>query len=169
MIDQPGFLTSRQIRDLYDRGHHIGSHSHTHPARFSKLSYHQMLSEWSESRDILSGILVEPPFSVSVPGGFYSAEVARAARAAGYSVLFNSEPSCRVRYRSGVRVLGRYGIKKDTHPQTAHALARRQRGPRLRQALLWNVKKPLKGLGGSAWLAFRRWFFMTFQRSQNEK
>jgi peptidoglycan/xylan/chitin deacetylase (PgdA/CDA1 family) len=159
MIDQPGFLTGSQIRDLHRRGHHIGSHSHTHPARFSKLSYDRMRSEWRESRGILADILGEPPFSVSVPGGFYSTAVAAAAREAGYNVLFNSEPSCRIRQRGGLLVLGRYGIKRETLPETAARLVRCDVGPRLRQTLTWNLKKPLKKFGGPAWLAFRRWFF----------
>ena len=33
-IGEPGFLTREQIRSLHDRGHHVGSHSHTHPTRF---------------------------------------------------------------------------------------------------------------------------------------
>ena len=158
-IDEPGFLTGRQIRDLYRRGHHIGSHSHTHPRRFSDLSYDEMLTEWRDSRRILTNILGEAPFSVSVPGGFYSTEVARAARETGYRVLFNSEPSSRIRYESDLIVLGRYGIKRNTAPDDAEVLARGHLAPRVRQALLWNMKKPLKKLGGPAWFAARRWFF----------
>jgi peptidoglycan/xylan/chitin deacetylase (PgdA/CDA1 family) len=158
-IDDPGFLTCPQIRDLHRQGHHIGSHSHTHPQRFSNLSYQQMLNEWRDSRRILTHILDEPPFSVSVPGGFYSKEVARAASEAGYRVLFNSEPSSRIRRQYGLLVLGRYAIKKDTAPRVAQALARGDLAPRARQVLLWNMKKPLKRVGGPAWFKFRRWFF----------
>jgi peptidoglycan/xylan/chitin deacetylase (PgdA/CDA1 family) len=158
-IDAPGFLTAQQIRGLHRRGHHIGSHSHTHPCQFSKLSYGAMLDEWRESRRILADILGEPPFSVSVPGGFYSAEVARAAREAGHRLLFNSEPSSRIRYHHGLLIIGRYGIKRNTTAEMAQALARGDLAPRARQALIWNMKKPLKKASGTAWFTFRRWFF----------
>ena len=37
-IGQRGFLTAAQIRELDARGHVIGSHSASHPARFSTLT-----------------------------------------------------------------------------------------------------------------------------------
>ena len=158
-VGQPGFLTGDQLRAMHIRGHVIGSHSHTHPPGFSRLSYERMLEEWRRSREILEAILGEPVRSASVPGGFYSRDVARAAREAGYDVLFNSEPTCRSGYVHGLRVLGRYGIQHKTSAETALRLARGDLAPRLRQAFFWNSKKPLKKLGGPAWLAFRRWFF----------
>jgi peptidoglycan/xylan/chitin deacetylase (PgdA/CDA1 family) len=158
-IDQPGFLTRAQIADLHRRGHHIGSHSHTHPRRFSSLSHPETLDELCESRRILSEILHEQPVSFSVPGGFYSSAVAHAAAEAGYRVLFNSEPTSRIRFHNGLTIMGRYGIKRDTTPAMAAALARRDLAPRLQQAVLWNIKKPLKKAGGPAWFAFRRWVF----------
>ncbi len=158
-IGQPGFLSATQIRRLHERGHHIGSHSHSHPPRISELGDAALLHEWSESRRILALILGEAPFSVSVPGGFYSRRVAQAVHASGYSVLFNSEPTSRVRRVAGLAVLGRYSIKRNTTPDAAQALARGSFGPRARQALMWNAKKPLKKLGGRAWLHFRRWVF----------
>ena len=42
MIGQRGFLTKRQIRELDARGHIIGSHSASHPTRFSACSIPQM-------------------------------------------------------------------------------------------------------------------------------
>jgi len=158
-IGEPGFLTRDQILDMHRRGHNIGSHSHSHPARISALSYEQILQEWNESYRILSDILGEPPFTVSVPGGFYSEEVARAAHAAGYKVLFNSEPNWRPIIRDGLVILGRFGIKRKTPASAALALARGEFAPRAIQALAWNAKKPLKKIGGKMWLSFRRWFF----------
>ena len=39
------------------RGHVIGSHSASHPARFNALPFADMVSEWSRSRQILEDIL----------------------------------------------------------------------------------------------------------------
>ena len=128
-------------------------------ARLSELSYEGILHEWRESRRILTDILGEAPLSVSVPGGFYSAKVARVAVEVGYWVLFNSELTCAIRRHGDLIILGRYGIKRQTTAAAAQALARGDLAPRIRQALLWNLKKPLKKAGNPAWLSFRRWIF----------
>jgi peptidoglycan/xylan/chitin deacetylase (PgdA/CDA1 family) len=158
-LGRKGFLNPSQLVQMRKRGHLIGSHSHTHPAGFSRLSYERMVQEWRQSREILEKILGEPVWSASVPGGFYSREVARAAREAGYRVLFNSEPAAGPTDVDGLLVLGRYGIQHRTSAEAALRLARADRLPLLRQSLTWNAKKPLKKIGGPAWLVFRRWFF----------
>ncbi|MBI3555161.1 MAG: polysaccharide deacetylase family protein [Deltaproteobacteria bacterium] len=158
-VGQPGFLSADQIRDLHRRGHHIGSHSHSHPAGFSTLTWEKMLHEWKESRRILGEILGEPAWSASVPGGFYSREVARAAHEAGYTILFNSEPTAVVSQMGRLTILGRYGIQRQTSPELAQSLARADFFPRAAQSFTWNAKKPLKKIGGKLWLSFRRWFF----------
>ncbi|MBI3544638.1 MAG: polysaccharide deacetylase family protein [Deltaproteobacteria bacterium] len=158
-VGQPGFLSREQIVDLHRRGHHIGSHSHSHPSRFSQIGWEKMVHEWKESRRILEEILGQPVWSASVPGGFYSRQVARAAREAGYTVMFNSEPDARVSRVEGLVLLGRYGIQRQTTPELAQSLARADFLPRASQAVTWNAKKPLKKIGGKLWLSFRRWFF----------
>lgn len=157
-IGQPGFLSREQIRGLHRRGHHIGSHSHSHPASFSTLAWETMVGEWAESRRVLEEILGERVYSASVPGGYYSRQVAQAARHAGYTVMFNSEPTTGESLVDGMSVLGRYGIWRRTSAEVALALARGDFLPRARQAAMWNAKKPLKKVGGSGWLRFRRWF-----------
>jgi peptidoglycan/xylan/chitin deacetylase (PgdA/CDA1 family) len=168
-VGQPGFLSTEQIRDLHDRGHHIGSHSHTHPTQLSKLTYSEMLHEWKESRGILTEILGQPPFSASVPGGFFSRQVACAAREAGYDVLFNSEPISQIRCIDGLTIIGRYGIKRNTPASAAQALARGDIIPRASQFVVWNVKKPAKNIGGPAWFTIRRWIFATVVPSRTRR
>lgn len=158
-VGEPGFLTADQIRDLAARGHDIGSHSHSHPQRFSEIGYGHLLTEWRESRRILAEILGEAPYTASVPGGFYSRDVARAAHEAGYSVLFNSEPTPEITRFADLAILGRFSVKRGDPSSLAQALAAGEAGPRARQALLWNAKKPLKKLGGKRWHEARAWFF----------
>ena len=52
-----------------------------------------MVPEWSRSRAVLEDILGARSTSASVPGGYYSAVVARAARDAGIRVLFTPSRS----------------------------------------------------------------------------
>jgi peptidoglycan/xylan/chitin deacetylase (PgdA/CDA1 family) len=149
------FLSAEQVRELSHRGHVIGSHSHSHPERMSWCSREQMLDEWRRSRDELEEILGAPVCTGSVPGGYYSRVVAETAAAAGYALLFNSEPTTGVVSVDGCQVVGRYTVYRCTSPRaTARLLTGRL--ARWRQALSWNVKKVAKALGGRAYLALRR-------------
>lgn len=94
-VGGPGFLRPAQIRDLHDRGHCIGSHSHTHPHIFRRLQPSTMLAEWRQSMAILADILGEPVATASIPGGDGSDEVYRSASQSGIRFLFTSEPRLR--------------------------------------------------------------------------
>ena len=153
---QPGFLGPQQIRELHARGHIIGSHSCSHPARMSKLSWTQLLREWKDSCAILSDILQEPVLTASVADGYYSRKVGKAAAAAGIQVLFTSEPSAKVSVVDGCLILGRYSIQSHTPAAVSGAIAARNQWPRLRQAILWQAKKPLKALAGESYFTIRR-------------
>src|SRR5262245_32110687 len=78
-IGAPGFLNESQIRELRQRGHVIGSHSHSHPERMSHLTATQMRIEWKESTTRLNNLLGEPVEVASVPNGYYSHTVAETA------------------------------------------------------------------------------------------
>src|ERR1700686_4820003 len=45
-ISTPGFLNPGQIRELHRRGHVIGSHSYSHPARMSFCTTAELDEEW---------------------------------------------------------------------------------------------------------------------------
>ena len=147
-VGQRSFMSREQIRELHRRGHVIGSHSLTHPVRMSRLSWNEMLEEWSASVSILSDIVGDRVRVASVPGGFYSKQVARAAAQCGIEVLFTSEPITSVKSVDGCAVLGRYVIKRWTKPGTAAAIAAGRIPPRLAQTISWNAKKTIKALRG---------------------
>src|SRR5262245_59030384 len=92
-IGRRGFLDAAQIRELHSRGHVIGSHTASHPSRFSACSEKEMRDEWSRSRHVLEDILGGAVILGSVPGGYYSRRVAAAAREAGLQAIFTSEPT----------------------------------------------------------------------------
>lgn len=143
-IGKPGFLHKHHIRELHEAGHLIGSHTVTHPARFSSCSWNKQVTEWVRSKETLEDILGEPVNVGSVPGGYYSPQVARAAAAAGLDFLLTSEPETVPQQVDNCRIFGRYTIRRDS-PETlsgrlvsTNSLARRQ------QWLAWNGKKLLK-------------------------
>ncbi len=155
-IGKPGFLTAAQIRGLHLRGHVIGSHSCSHPARMSQCTQQQLAWEWGDSVKILSEILAVKIRTASVPGGYYSLEVARAAVAAGIEVLFNSEPENHVVTVEGCQILGRYSVQQGISASTVARIASGAWGPRARQYALWNIKKFVKGTGGNYYIALRK-------------
>jgi peptidoglycan/xylan/chitin deacetylase (PgdA/CDA1 family) len=155
-IGKPGFLNVSQIRDLRERGHIIGSHSCSHPPRISRYTLGDIIHEWSRSSAILSDILGERVLTGSVPGGYYSEKVARAAAIAGLETLFTSEPTTQTDLVEGCVVKGRFMIQRGTSARTAAALARGAVIPQFQQFVSWNSKKFLKAIGGKTWLNFRR-------------
>ena len=150
-IGRPGFLDAPRLRELHARGHVMGSHSVSHPQRFTACSWDEMLREWSESRKTLQDILGTDVTSASVPGGYFSARVARAARAAGLTTLFTSEPQTRVREIDGCRVFGRYTLRYGSPVDMPARLARGELPVQLAQWSAWNAKKVLKTMLGGGY------------------
>jgi peptidoglycan/xylan/chitin deacetylase (PgdA/CDA1 family) len=154
-IGSPSFMTPEQIRSLRRRGHIIGSHSVSHPARISACGWEELIREWRDSCDALAEILGEEVTVASVPGGYFSTRVARAASAAGIRVLFTSEPTRRCRVVDECLVVGRYCFQRGASSRTAAQIARGDWSPRLRSWLSWNAKKVAKRVGGDLYVKTR--------------
>ena len=156
-VGQKGFLTAIQIRELDARGHVIGTHSASHPARFSACPIAGMLNEWTRSRDVLENLLGHRVTVASVPGGYFSAAVARTAAEAGLRLLFTSEPTTRPCAGNGCVVAGRFTVRANA----PHDFARRLVAPppRTRRAewASWNAKKMIKPLLGSTYSRVADW------------
>jgi peptidoglycan/xylan/chitin deacetylase (PgdA/CDA1 family) len=149
LIGRPGFLDARQIRDLDARGHVIGSHSASHPARFSACSVDQMRREWSYSRRVLEDLLGHPVTTASVPGGAFSRTVAAAAHDAGLRLLFTSEPSTSLGSNRECAVLGRFTIRRGDGIDLARRLVLPSPWARLGAWARWNAKGVIKPVLGS--------------------
>ena len=163
-IGRDGYMDRKQIRDLHERGHVIGSHSCSHPERMSSLTTQELIREWKDSCAILADILGSPVRTASVAGGYYSQKVAEAAAIADLQVLFTSEPASTTILVDGCLVLGRYSIQSFTPPDDSGAIAAGQRWPRWKQSLLWDTKRVLKAVGGDSYVTVRRQalsFFMS--------
>jgi peptidoglycan/xylan/chitin deacetylase (PgdA/CDA1 family) len=152
MIGTRGFLDAAQIRELDARGHIIGSHSASHPSRFSTLPIDRMRAEWIRSRQVLEDVLGHEVTIASVPGGYYSRTVARSARDAGLQTLFNSEPVTSVGDEQGLRILGRYTIRRGDAPDTARRLVLSEPWARWSAWATWNAKGLVKPLLGPAYM-----------------
>lgn len=160
-IGDDGFLSAEQIRELADRGHVIGSHTCSHPPRISTLPEERLLAEWSRSRERLEAILQQPVRTASIPGGYYSHEVAATAMATGYTDLFTSEPTSHRWRIGGGWAYGRYAVTRLTTPGEAAALATIGSLACRRQWLSWNARKTAKRLAGPLYEPVRRWLLKT--------
>jgi peptidoglycan/xylan/chitin deacetylase (PgdA/CDA1 family) len=147
-IGQPGFLTVEQIRDLDTRGHVIGSHSASHPARFSACRRDQMLDEWVKSRKVLEDVLGHDVFAASLPGGYFSSAVAETAAESGLRVLFTSEPVTRTYAAGPCTIVGRFAIRAGAAPEFSRKLVEPARWTRTEEWASWQVKSFLKPVLG---------------------
>ncbi len=158
-IGKRGFLSEAQIRELDMRGHVIASHSCSHPPRMASLSHRMLLAEWRDSLAKLTDILQKPVSIASVPGGFYSRAVGRAAAEAGVKILFTSEPVQNIQNISSMLLVGRFSVMNTDSAEYAARLAIGDARLRYKQWCLWNAKKVVKRTVGKPYLALREKYF----------
>jgi peptidoglycan/xylan/chitin deacetylase (PgdA/CDA1 family) len=163
-IGRPGFVSAAQIRELDARGHVIGSHSVSHPARFSACGADRMREEWSRSRKVLEDLLGHEVTVASVPGGYYSQLVAETACDAGLRLLFTSEPTIVSREQSGLLVMGRFTLRPAHSSDMALQLLQRAPWTRYREWARWNGKRVVKSLLGPAYARAADWWFSKSDR-----
>jgi peptidoglycan/xylan/chitin deacetylase (PgdA/CDA1 family) len=154
-IGKPHFLKPEHIRALRARGHLIGSHSCSHPSMICRQDRESVLREWGESVDRLSDILGERVTIASVPGGYYSEQVARAASDAGVHALFTSEPTGRPHMVGSCRVFGRYMIRANTPHDREVRLIQGNYLLRAKEHAGWTMKKVAKKFDGKAYIRLR--------------
>lgn len=159
LIGTPGFASEADLRAMAAAGHVVGSHSHTHPADISRLPAAAMSAEWRDSIHRLADVLGTPVEVASIPGGFYSPDVAASAIACGIRYLFTSEPVTAVARHGQALLIGRYALQRGMDADRATAFASGTGTARQRQWLLWNIKKPAKRLVGPAYRWLRRTSF----------
>lgn len=156
-IGTPTFVNAEQIREIRKRGHIIGTHSCSHPSRMSHCGWDELIDEWGRSVGVLSDILGEPVDTASVPGGYFSKQVARAASKCGIKALFTSEPVKNVYRVDNCTVIGRYSLLGNMLPSVSAGLSSDNlTATQFKQYLYWNVKKTAKTLGGTYYNTMRR-------------
>jgi peptidoglycan/xylan/chitin deacetylase (PgdA/CDA1 family) len=156
-IATPGFLDAPMLRELDKRGHVIGTHSVSHPLRFSALTPEAMQREWGLSRAILEDILGHPVTVGSVPGGYFSHTVTKAAGEAGLHTLFTSEPTTSVTSEYGCTVLGRFTIRHGDSNDLAQRLVASAPWARWAAWASWNAKGLVKPLLGTNYMRIADW------------
>jgi peptidoglycan/xylan/chitin deacetylase (PgdA/CDA1 family) len=156
-IGRGGFLDVAQLRELDARGHVIGSHSGSHPTRFSILAEDDMRREWTRSRKRLEDILGHAVTVASVPGGYFSKAVAHAADAAGLRTLFTSEPTTTAYAEADCTVCGRFVIRRGHRNDIARRFVRPAPWTRCSAWAGWNAKALVKPVLGTSYMRIADW------------
>jgi peptidoglycan/xylan/chitin deacetylase (PgdA/CDA1 family) len=156
-IGQRGFLDARQLRELDARGHVIGSHSASHPPRFTACTADDMRYEWSHSRQVLEQVLGHAVAVASVPGGYFSPAVAASAQGAGLRVLFTSEPTTSVDTARECTMVGRFAIRRGDRSNRSGRLVEASPWTRGGAWASWNVKGLIKPVLGSEYPRLADW------------
>lgn len=107
-LNTPRFLTTEQLDKLVKRGHHIGSHSHTHPV-LTDLKKERIAEEWHMSVEILKNYVLGETIA-SIPNGNGNKAVMQTAVEAGIQRLYTSIPTMSIMNLENMQIIGRYVI-----------------------------------------------------------
>lgn len=149
-IGTPGFLDKEQVVALAARGHIVGSHSHTHPEIFTKLSKEEIREEWRKSYDILKDILGEKDLLMSIPNGYASNSIMQEAIKCGFTDIYTSQPTTNTKLFQKHNVIGRYVVHDNMTTEDVLRIVN-SKGFRLKMALKWHLLNVVKGVLGSSY------------------
>ena len=65
-------MNENEVKNLYDKGHTIGLHSHSHPTQMSKMCKADQRKEYTTNQQFLSRITCDEVDTVSYPCGSYN-------------------------------------------------------------------------------------------------
>jgi len=146
LIGTKTFLSKLDIKELFQTGHIIGTHSHSHPTPFYKLSYDEMSKEWSISKDILEQIIGEKIICGSIPGGDMDKKAIKSAKKNRIKFLFTSEPTNKIFIDEEITIVGRVCPKAGTRISRIKDFANNKGF--LREKMIRKVKNILRFLLG---------------------
>lgn len=149
-IGTPGFLDKEQVVALAARGHIVGSHSHTHPEIFTKLSKDEVREEWQKSYEILQSILGEKDFPMSIPNGYASKTIMQEAIDCGFTDIYTSQPTTKVKTFQGHKVIGRYVVHDNMTTEDVLRIVT-SKGTKMKMAMKWHVLNIVKGVLGESY------------------
>ncbi len=107
---KPGYMGWEELRSLHAAGQRIGAHGWSHTL-LTHCAGKELEKELRGARMLLEDKLGTPITTMSLPGGRYNQRVLAACRAAGYSMVFSSEPRAEL-VPAGYRI-GRLNIRGD--------------------------------------------------------
>lgn len=149
------FLNKDQIRELVNRGHIVGAHSHSHPSRMDILPINELEYEWKTSQTILQEILGNAPDVASIPNGFISPKGLDIIASYGIKHIHTSRPTLNHWISNNAKCYGRFAISKEDTANSVVAIVS-SRGARARIILRYKLISAAKFLLGNTYLKIRR-------------
>ena len=149
-IGTPGFLTAGQVKELAERGHVVGSHSHTHPEIFTKLSSEEIKQEWQLSSQVLKDILGDGDHTASIPNGYASKEILDAAIQYGFNTIYTSQPTAKTKAYKNSRLIGRYVVLDGMSTQDVLRMVT-SKGCQMKMAAKWHLLNVVKKVLGESY------------------
>lgn len=149
-IGTPGFLMAEQVKELAERGHIIGSHSHTHPEMFIKLSSEEIKQEWRLSLQVLKDILGEGEYTASIPNGYTSKEILDTALHFGFRNIYTSQPTTKSKKYKDGNLIGRYVVLDGMTTEDVVRMVTSRRC-QMKMSLKWHLLNIVKLVLGSSY------------------
>jgi peptidoglycan/xylan/chitin deacetylase (PgdA/CDA1 family) len=150
-----------QLKEMADSGMSIQSHSMNH-VFLSDLNDDLLAQELGQSKKYIEQMLDRPVEYISLPGGFTSRRVIKAAMAAGYKGVVSSCPGLNrfARRETSPTFLNRFVITRNTTIVDIHKIAQGQTLYIGKQRLLYTLKTAAKkGLGSQLYYALWSKYF----------
>jgi peptidoglycan/xylan/chitin deacetylase (PgdA/CDA1 family) len=156
-IGTAGYLDWQQLREMADGGMSIQSHSLNH-VFLSDLSAEGLQTELHESKRTLEKQLSRPVDFISLPGGFCSRKVLRAAQEAGYKGVATSCPglNCFGNSTGRLLVFNRFVITRSTPIYCFQKIVNADWMHASKSRMKYTIKASAKKILGSA-LYYRIW------------
>jgi peptidoglycan/xylan/chitin deacetylase (PgdA/CDA1 family) len=138
-IDQPGSLSTADLRNLVASGHEIGTHGDAHVNWKTANLNHEL---GSDTRQKIADAAGQPITKAAIPFGAYNGRVIRALRKNDYTQCYSSDGGA---YKTGQYPIPRTSIRADmTMDDITNILQGREPlKTRLRRDLAAHVKKRL--------------------------
>ncbi|WP_256301975.1 polysaccharide deacetylase family protein [Haloarchaeobius salinus] len=142
-VNESGYLTWDEIKQLNAAGHLIGSHTCTHA---NLLTSDDVDKELRVSKQAIID-RIGTCEALSIPKGAYDRSVFKSAWDAGYTYLLTSEPQ-RITEIRPKRPIGRWNVWNDTEELEIERILQSSPGYYLRTVGRWKTLKAVKGLIG---------------------
>ena len=111
-------MSWRELRQLHESGHTIGSHTHTHPM-LTACGDRSLRNELEVSRQLLEDVIGDEVNCISIPSGRVDARVLAACKAAGYRRVYTSQVGeYRALSQESPEVIGRFVVRRTTSDRT---------------------------------------------------
>jgi peptidoglycan/xylan/chitin deacetylase (PgdA/CDA1 family) len=160
-IGEHDYLDWGHLREMIDGGMSIQSHSLNH-LFLSDLSKDNLRKELTESKKILEDKLSLPVHFISLPGGFYSQQVLKTARDAGYKGVVTSRPGLNSfgNEKKKILLLRRFVITRRTHTDSFQKIVHTWLLSNAKSQVVYILKSIAKKVLGSRryYMIWSKWF-----------